>query len=330
MKKNSRKLTIGLVFLLGIIFVYWGVNFLKGLDIFSKSRYYYAEYDNVSGLLIASPVTVSGYKIGQVTNIEFQQDKLGKLKVQFIISEKLEIPNNSIAKIQSSDLLGSREIVIELGDSKVYAKSGAFFKGEMEKSLKEEVSYEMLPLKNKTESLLSSFDSALAVVQYIFNESTIDNLNQSFESIKYTISNLKSSSMVIDTFLITQQDRMKSIVSHIESITSNIKNNNEEISNIIQNLSQLSDTLLVSSIKSTFLSAEKAMSDISNITQKIDSGDNSLSLLLNNDSLHNNLVNATASLDSLLIDIKTHPERYIQISVFGRKDTESTKSQKKK
>jgi phospholipid/cholesterol/gamma-HCH transport system substrate-binding protein len=329
MRKNSRKLIIGLVFLFALILLYWGINFLKGLDVLSNSRYFYVEYDNVSGLLVASPVTVSGFKIGQVTDIQFQPDKLGKLKVKFIVTENLQIPDNSIARIESADLLGSKAIVLHLGNSNMYAKSGAFFKGEMEISLKDEVSLEMLPLKKKVESLLSSFDSALVVVQYIFNESTIDNLNKSFESIRYTISNLESASMVLDTFLLTQQYRMQNIVSHIEAITLNIKNHNAEIANIIANVSQLTDTLLVSNIKSTFFHAEKALADISQITQKVNTGENSISLLLNNDSLYKNLVTASLSLDSLLTNIKDNPERYIHFSVFGRKSSQQEDKSRK-
>lgn len=314
----NKKLILGIIFIASVALLYWGINFLKGLDVFSKHRVFYAEYDDVSGLLVASPVTASGYKVGQVTDITFKNDQPGRLLVRFIVSENLDIPVNSVARIESSDLLGSRAIVLKLGDSPSYAESGAYLKGEMETSLKDEVSLQMLPLKSKVESLLSSFDSALVVVQYIFNEGTRDNLNKSFESIRYTIASLESAAFTVDTLLRSQKNKLANIVSNVEAITLNIKNNNQEISNIISNFSSLSDTLLLSNIHSTFDHANKTMAELSEITRKINAGEGSAGLLLDNDSLYLKLNKASEDIQLLLEDMRLNPERYIHFSVFGR------------
>jgi phospholipid/cholesterol/gamma-HCH transport system substrate-binding protein len=316
--KIKRQVVIGFIFVASIAVLYWGINFVKGLDVFSSQRYFYAEYDNVSGLLVASPVTVSGYKVGQVTDISFKQDDPGRLLVKFVVTEDLDIPQNSVARIESADLLGSKAIVLHLGDSPVFAKSGSYLKGEMETSLKDEVSLQMLPLKTKVESLLSSFDSALAVVQYIFNENTRDNLAKTFESIRYTIASLERASSTIDTLLRTQQYKMVSIVSNVEAITLNIKNQNEEIANIIGNFSNLTDSLLMSNIKSTFENADKTMNELSEITRKINSGEGSMGLLLESDSIYIRLNQATLELKLLLEDMRLNPDRYIHFSVFGK------------
>ncbi len=314
----NKKLILGLIFIVSIALLYWGINFLKGLDVFSKQRVFYAEYDDVSGLLVASPVTVSGFKVGQVTDITFKKDQPGRLLVRFIVNEDIDIPENSIARIESSDLLGSRAIVLHLGDSPRYIESGKYLKGEMETSLKDEVSLQMLPLKTKVESLLSSFDSALVVVQYIFNEGTRENLNKSFESIRYTIASLESAAFNVDTLLKSQRSRLASIVSNVEAITLNIKNNNEEISNIITNFSNLSDTLLLSNIQSTFDNASKTMAEISEITRKINAGEGSIGLLLESDSIYLKLNQASEDLQLLLEDMRLNPNRYIHFSVFGK------------
>ncbi len=316
--KIKRQVVIGLIFVVSIAVLYWSINFVKGLDVFSSHRTFYTEYDNVSGLLIASPVTVSGFKVGQVTDIRFKKDEPGKLIVKFIVNEDLDIPDNTLARIESSDLLGSKAIVLHLGDSPVNAKSGSYLIGELETSLKEEVSLQMLPLKTKVESLLSSFDSALAVVQYIFNENTRDNLSKTFESIRYTIASLERASSTIDTLLRTQQYKISGILSNIEAITLNIKNNNEKISNIITNFSSLSDSLLMSHIQSTFENADKTMGELSEITRKINSGEGSMGLLLENDSLYIQLNQATLELKLLLEDMRLNPDRYIHFSVFGK------------
>jgi phospholipid/cholesterol/gamma-HCH transport system substrate-binding protein len=314
----KRQIIIGFIFLASIALLYWGINFLKGLDVFSSQRAYYAEYDNVSGLLVASPVTISGYKVGQVTNIAFKEDQPGRLVVKFIVTEDVFIPENTVARIESADLLGSKAIVLHLGDSRTEVKSGAYMIGEMETSLKDEVSLQMLPLKTKVESLLSSFDSALVVVQYIFSENTRDNLTKTFESIRYTIASLERASSTVDTLLRTQQHKMGNIVSNVEAITLNIKNNNEDISNIINNFSKLSDTLLMSNIQSTFDNASKTMEDLSEITRKINQGEGSMGLLLESDSIYIKLDKASKELELLLEDMRLNPDRYIHFSVFGK------------
>jgi len=318
MKKN-RNLIIGIVFVFGIALIYWGINYLKGLDIFTMSKTYYVEYPNVNGLLSASPVLISGYKVGQVQDISLKKDYSGYLEVKFNITEKIDIPENSIVRIESADLLGTRSIVIELGSSEKIAKPGHFFKGEIERSLREEVSMEMLPLKVKIESLLSSFDSVLVIVQYLFNEETREDIEKSFESIRQTVNNLERASSTIDTLLRAQQYRLSNIFANIESITLNIRNNNKQIANIIKNFSELSDTLLAANIKSTFYNLDKVMSDMQSITHKIKKGEGSMGLLLQDDSLYNNLQKASAELELLLEDMKNNPNRYLHFSVFGRK-----------
>ncbi len=314
----NKKVLLGIIFIASIALLYWGINFLKGLDVFSRHRVFYAEYDDVSGLLVASPVTVSGYKVGQVSDISFKENQPGRIIVKFLITLDVDIPVNSIARIESSDLLGTKALVLYIGDSPTYAQSGAYLKGEMETSLKEEVSLQMLPLKAKVESLLASFDSALVVVQYIFNEDTRDNLSKSFESIRYTISSLESAASTVDTLLRMQKNRLANIVGNIEAITLNIKNSNSDISNIITNFSRFSDTLLLAKVQETFDYASKTMLELSEITRKINSGQGSAGLLLENDSMYFKLTKASDDLQLLLEDMRLNPDRYIHFSVFGK------------
>ncbi len=314
----KRQLKIGIIFVVSIVLLYWGINFLKGLDVFSSHRTFYAEYSDVSGLLVSSNVIVSGYKIGQVSDISFSKEKPGNLIVKFVITEDIDIPANTVARIESTDLLGTKAIVLQIGDSKSWAQSGDFLKGEMETSLKDEVSVQMLPLKAKVESLLASFDSALVVVQYIFNERTRENLDKTFESIRYTIASLESASSTIDTLLRNQQGKISNIVSNVESITLNLKNSNEQISNIINNFSDISDTIVMSNLKSVIENAEKSMGELSEITTKINAGQGSMGLLLENDSIYNELRMASEEMKLLLEDMRLNPDRYIHFSLFGK------------
>lgn len=200
----------------------------------------------------------------------------------------------------------------------VLAKSGDTLTSDIQPSITEEVSYQMLPIKRKAESVMASLDSVLSVIQYVFNEDTRENLAHSFESIKFTIQNLEHTTYNIDTLVTTQRNRLAVIFDNIESISTNIKNNNAKLANIISNFSTLSDSLSKAKIVSTINSANKAMLNFSEVTEKINSGEGSLGLLINNDSLYNQLAKSSKDLDLLLEDLRLNPQRYVHVSVFGK------------
>jgi phospholipid/cholesterol/gamma-HCH transport system substrate-binding protein len=315
--KIKREVKVGVLVVFSLAFLYWGMNFLKGRNFFNKSRVFYAVYDQVNGLTESNEVLVNGYKIGIVSQIKFIDSK-GRMCVKILVENELDIPKNSVARIYSSNLMGSKAIEILLGNSKELAVNGDTLTSKMALTVSEEVSVQMLPLKLKAEDLMLSIDSVLSVIQYVFNEDTRENLKKSFESIKITIQNLESTSYNIDTLVASQRSRLSMIFSNVESITSNIKNNNSKLSNIITNFSALSDTLSKAKVATTINNANKALKDVSEITQKINSGQGSLGLLLNNDSVYNNLDNSSKQLSLLLEDMRLNPSRYVSFSVFGK------------
>lgn len=315
---KKREVRIALFFILGMVLVYWGINFLKGKDIFSNQTVLYSEYENVTGLQVANPIMLNGFKIGQISEITFIPGGKGKLLVKMLITEDVAIPSNSVARIISSDLLGSKAMQIILGNSSNPAQSGDYLKGEIEADLKEEVSMQILPLKNKAEELLSSFDSVLVILQLIFNENTRDNLNHSFESIKNTIASLEHASYNLDTLMSSQRFRLSTIFANVESITTNLKDNNEKIRQIFSNLNSITDSLTKSNFKATINSANESLAKFNNIMTKVDQGQGSLGMLINNDTLYYNLEKSSNDLDKLVEDIRLNPQRYLHFSIFGR------------
>lgn len=319
---------VGVLVVASAAFLYWGFNFLKGRNYLSSNRIFYAKYDQVNGLVKANYVMVNGVKVGEVSGIEFIDAK-GSVLVEMSIDNKLDIPRNTIARIYNSDVLGSKAIELLLGDSTkidaktnkrvlVLAQYGDTLKSDIQPSITEEVSYQMLPIKRKAESVMASLDSVLAVIQYVFNEDTRENLAHSFESIKFTIQNLEHTTYNIDTLVTTQRNRLAVIFANIESISTNIKNNNAKLTNIISNFSSVSDSLARSKIVSTINNANKAMLNFSEVTEKINNGEGSLGLLINNDSLYNELAKSSKDLNLLLEDLRLNPQRYVHISVFGK------------
>jgi len=281
--KISRELIVGIIFIITIGLFIWGFNFLKGSDIFQKQREFYVEYDAVNGLTKSNPIVINGLKVGQVKDLYFAPNNSGNIIVILVISNDFPIPKNSIARIYSSDLMGSKAIDLQIGSSKILAQSGDTLGAKVEASLKEEVNAQVQPLKTKAEDLMGSIDSVVTVIQAIFNENARENLENSFESIKNTLFSLQNTTYNIDTLVITEKTRLSSIINNVDDITRNLKENNKNISNILANFSTLSDTLAKSEIPKTFLAANKAVSKLSEILEKINSGEGTLGLLLHND-----------------------------------------------
>lgn len=328
--KIKREAKIAIIFVAALILFFWGFNFLKGRHLFTSERTYYAVYKQVNGLVEANPVVINGYKVGIVNNIYFHPDGSGRLIVKFNVDNDIRIPYNTVAKLYSSDILGSRAIELVLGDSKVDAASGDTLKTQIQASLGEEVSIQMMPIKQKFENVMLSIDSVLVVIRGVFDENTRKNLALSFESIKLTIKNLEHTTYNIDTLVTTQKYKLAAIISNVESITANIKKNNDKISNIIVNFSNISDTIAKAKIASTINNADKALSEFNMILGKVNRGEGSLGMLVNNDSLYKNLNSASEQLNLLVEDVKLNPQRYISISVFGKKSKPYKNSKKEK
>jgi len=318
--KITREFKIGLAFLVTIAAFYWGVNFLKGVDIFSTSRKIYAVYPKINGLMRSNPVTINGLNVGKISKITFTNDTSKFLVVEMSITHDVPIAKNSLAQIYSADLLGSKAVEIILGNSKDFVKNGDTLHSGSKASLEDEVSKQVLPLKVKAESLMGSFDTLLTVLNQVMNEETRDNLIKSFASIRNTIKHLEVTTSTIDTIVTNQKGRMSEIITNIESITHNIKNNNQQITNAINNVSKMTDTLAAANLSKTISTTQRALQNFEQITDKINKGKGSLGMLVNNDSLYNQLEGSSRSLNLLLQDLKAHPKKYVHFSVFGKKD----------
>ena len=316
--KVKKEVKIAIVFIAGLALLYWGINFLKGRDLFRKERTFYAVYKQINGLTKANPIIVNGFRVGQVEDIHFNPDSAGQIVVALTITNKdLEIPVNSIAKIQSSGLLGSMAVEIELGDSKTMAVEGDTLLNKVQNTLGEEVNVLVQPLKQKFENVMLSLDSVLAIIKTVFNENTRQNLEASFASIRLTIQNLEHTTYNIDTLVTSQRHNLSDIIANVQSISDNIKNNNDKITNIITNFSNISDTIAQSNISGVIKNADKSLKEFSQIIEKVNRGEGSLGMLVNNDTLYNNLEKSSKELNELIQDIKLNPRRYLNFSVFG-------------
>ena len=315
--KLKREVKVGILVAASIAFLFWGLNFLKGNNFLSSGRTFYAVFNQVNGLTDANLVVVNGLKVGLVTKISFMDAK-GRILVKMKIDTDVDIPNNSVAKIFNPDVIGSRVVEIKLGTNKSFAQDKDTLKSEEQLSILDEVSVQMLPFKVKAEKLMASIDTVITVVQYIFNESTRDNLMHSFESIKFTIQNLEHTTYNIDTLVSVQRNKLAQIISNVENITTIFKNNNSKLNNIIDNFSSISDSLSKVKFASTINKANQVLANFSDISDKINKGEGSLGMLINNDSLYVELNKSSKEMNLLLEDLRLNPNRYVHLSVFGK------------
>jgi phospholipid/cholesterol/gamma-HCH transport system substrate-binding protein len=316
--KNKKEFIIGLVTAVTLVVFYWGLNFLKGEDLLSDDKEYTVIYDRVAGLNKSNPVRVLGHQVGKVSLVEMRQtEERTYIEVKFKVSANTKVPVNSIAKIES-DILGVNSITLVLGDADQYAESGDTLNSAIATTIQEQVSLQMQPIRVKAEEMMSSLDSVLGAIEYIFNEETRANLVSSFQSINKTLSSLESASSSLDTMLRTEKSRLGRIFANVDAITLNLKKNDTLINQAIQNFTNISDTLAQIELQSTVAKVDKVLADFAEITDKINSGEGSLGQLVNNDTLYFELEETAKELHALTEDLKLNPHRYVHVSVFGK------------
>lgn len=314
--KFSKEFKIGFLFILATAVLIWGFSFLKNKNILYKERVFIAVYKHVNGLNPSNPLYINGVRVGQVGKVFFDPSMNGDIIVQLILTDKFPIPSNSVARIFSEDLMGSKAVEILLGTGPDYAQNGDTLSTDVETSLKDAVNQQILPLKLKAEDLLSSIDTMVVAIQGVFNKDAMDDLNASIKSIRQTFRNLESTTQNLDTLVITQSSRLSSILYNIDMITRNLNNNSQEINRVLDNLATLSDTIARSNISGIIVNLDKTIGTLSLVMARIEKGEGTLGMLINNDQLYKDLEKSASELNLLLEDIRLNPKRYVRVSVF--------------
>ena len=314
--KYKREIGIGLVFIVALALFIWGFSYLKGFNLFKEQRVLYAVYERVSGLTKANPVSINGLKVGQVSDIYFNPDFSGEIVVEITIETDIPIPQNSVALIYSSDLMGSKAINLQLSTDSLFVSNGDTLGTKVEASLKEAVNQQIQPLKAKAEELIMSIDTVVTVIKQIFNEQARENLTSSLASIEQTFANLESASYNLDEMIAAEKVRLAEIMFNLESITTTIRENEDNIENILTNFSSISDSLAKAEIPQTFANINKVVGDVAGIIEKINNGEGSIGMLINDEGLYRDLQKSAEQLHLLMEDIRVNPKRYVRFSLF--------------
>jgi phospholipid/cholesterol/gamma-HCH transport system substrate-binding protein len=267
----------------------------------------------VEGLTVSKPVLVNGFQIGRVSKMELHPD--GQTTVEFKIDPKYNIPDNTLAELQSTDLLGSKAIVFVLGNSTKYAEDKDTLRADIQGSLSESLQ----PIQKKAEVLITKVDSAMASINRIMNPEFQRNVNRSFASIANSLQTLEGTTKKIDAIVGSQSAHINGIMTNAEVVSGNLRTSTARFNGISANLDKFSGDLANSNISQTMANANKAVSELQATIAKVNSNQGSLGLLLNDTKMYDNLNSASNNLNNLLIDMKAHPSRYVHFSVFGKK-----------
>ena len=309
--KINNETKVGVLAAVAIAILILGYNFLRGNDVFSSENEFYAVYNNLDGLVPSNPVLVNGFQVGRVSKLSLQPN--GQIIAEFKVSPEYEIPKSTVAKLESTSLLGGKAIVFELGEGNVYAESGDTLNAGSSKNLMEQVQ----PVQKKAEMIIARMDSLLTSLNNTISPEFQGNFQRSFASIARSMETLEGTTVKFDNLVGTQSNKIAAILSNFESISANLKNNNQKITSIMTNIDQVTDEVARANFAETIQNANKAMTDLQATVNKINTGQGSLGLLINDDKMYTNLNNAAENLDKLMIDLKANPKRYVHFSVFG-------------
>ena len=314
----SRQIRAGLVALISLAMLYWGVNFLRGKNVLYSQTLVYSIYDRIDGLTSARPVTINGFQVGQVNRIYFHPSRDGRLIVEMSLSTDFTIPKSSIARINSTSIMGDKSIEFVLGEN--YSElltNGDTMNSEITLSLTEEVNKQVLPLKQKAESLIGSIDTAMTLGTSFLNDQTRNNFVATFASVRRNFETLEHTTKEIDLLLTDNRVNLTSLIANITSISKGLKDSEKELSAIITNAESISDTIAKAKIGEMLRSLNSALSQSEKIFKKVNEGTGTAGKLINDPQLYNDMADAAEQLKLLLLDVKYNPNRYIHFSVFG-------------
>lgn len=298
----SKEAIIGALVILALVILFTGIDFLKGVNVFQKENTYYVSYENVQGLAVSAPVTVNGYKVGLVRDIAYEYDNPGHVRVDIDIDDELRLPEGTTASLES-DLLGTASIALHLGTSPKYINPGAELPGIIPSGMMDKVSNDLLPAVGnvfpKVDTLLTNINNLVADPA----------LRESVNRLDALTANLVATTTRLNALVAT----LPPITSDIKQITGNFVQTSEELNTMAANINEVPVDSLVSSLQATLDNLKEITAELNT---NLNNPNSTLGKLMNDPALYNNLNASVQSLDSLFVDIKKNPKRYISIKLL--------------
>lgn len=311
MIKIRKEVKVGLFAFITLAALYWGVNFLRGQDLFRRNITYYAVYDQVSGMQKNSAIKVRGFKIGVVSDIIFEPEKSDQILVELSIKSRYKIPEDSKARISSDGFVSGKAIEMELGQSDRYLKDNDTIQSVQDKNFLEMAGSELEYFKQKTNALVNDISATLQSLTNILSDNS--------DNIGITMSNLAGITSAMNEVVHGEKSSIRDIVNNMNSLSTSLKNNSERIDNIVANVEVFSDSLRRADITKMIGHLAGTLEEMNVALEGINKGEGTIAKFLSDEKLYDSLVMASGNLARLLDDMRVHPERYINISVFGKK-----------
>ena len=309
----SKELIIGVCVILALVILFFGINYLKGINLFKPANFYVVEYDNVGGLETAAAVTINGYKVGQVREIDFNFEHPGKIKVTLALSENLRVPEDSRAVIENS-LLGGPSIVIRIGTSPKMIPVGGVIKGGTATDLMSRVNDEVLPTVTNIlptlDSLMVNLNSTAANINTLSGHpalmTSVNRLDEITANIAALSGQLKNS---LGTSVPGLMRNAHSITVNLDSMSRNMAQLSYNLKNLPVDATMEDPNVIMGNLKG--LSA-----NLETLSDNLNNPEGTVGKMMNDPQLYNNLQRVTADIDSLIVDIKRNPKRYISIKLL--------------
>ena len=301
--KLSYEIKTGILVLTGIILFIIGFSYLKSNDVFITDRIFYAVYDDVEGVSKGTPVTISGFNVGSVQDIEFYKNS-SKLLLKFRVENEFNFSSESIAQIYETGLIGGKAVAVIPKYGNELARSGDTLQSDIAPGLTELVNDRLSPLQDKIESMVVSADSVLISLNAVLNTEAKLEIQSTIENFSSTVADLKTSAGTLDEILDNNKKQINNIISNVNQ-TSN------ELAGLSGSFSDLS--IVISNLSESSENIDKIISEISD-------GEGSLNKLVFDDALINSLNAASKNINLLIKDLRLNPKRYVHFSLFGKKN----------
>ena len=303
--KLTREIKTAILVIASILLFIWGYRFLQGSDLLSNYKKMFVEYENVEGLVPSSPITINGLTVGKVKSIILKDN--GKLLIEMQIKNDFPITKGSTAQIYSPSPIGGKQIsIIPNPNNKELAVEGDFLVSSTKVGLIDSLTGQIDPLKVKLDKLLDNANNVLVSVNKVFDEKTRENLQNSLASLNETLLEFKAASKDINAIVSDNKSKINNTMASVEKASGNF--------------SKLSDTLAKVNIGKTVKSLEKTLANVDKMIASIESGKGTMGKLVKDDALYNNFTKSSKELELLLQDLRLNPTRYINVSLFGKKN----------
>lgn len=297
--KLTKEIKIALVAIVGILVMYFGINFLKGMNLFSTNNAYYMTFDDIQGLGASTPIYADGYKVGTVDGLEYDYKENGPIKVKVDINKDLRIPQGSKAEIVK-DLMGNLQVNLLLANNpRERVEPGGIIPGAVNGGMMDKAA-NLIPV---VEKMLPKLDSILTSVNALLADPA---LAASLHNVETITSNLTVSTRELNTLMAGLNKQVPGMIG--------------KANGVLDNTNRLTANLASLDVQGTLNKVNQTLESAHQFTEKLNSNQGSLGLLMNDTKLYDNLTSTMRHADSLVIDLKAHPKRYVHFSVFGRKD----------